>query len=190
MSSAFDNAVTEVTGGPEAVSKIAEVQTRPTKVEEEDDDEYDVVADPKAPVPTDAAPAWAKVPSDFALPVGKQIFFVKFKAEWTDYPSKGDRYAIMWNLSDADEKLALKRTRGDSARMLAELTKQMIRVVDGERVDWSRGAHANIERWWDDIGGKCRQLVQSAYHKSHHLNDTEQADFFLNCFAVKTAVAG
>jgi len=142
------------------------------------------------PVNEHEIPEWAKVPATLKMPVGRQVQFLRFKAEWTDTRAKGDRQCIVWNLTDADEKIALKRAKGDGSRALAELSKQTIRAIDGVKVDWTRGDMSNVNKWWDEIGAGCRQLVQSIYHKNHNLSLEEQADFFANCVAVRTVAAG
>ena len=157
-------------------------------------------ADPlaaKADDPPDpnVIPDWVEFPQGFKIPPHKQVAFLKFRAKWTERPDKGDRWCMLWSLSDAEEKLAIKRTRGEHARTLAEFSKQMIRLIDGKRVDWSGSAdmqatHMNIDRFWDDIGGKCRSLIQNYYVKTHSLDMAEQADFFVNCLHVRTATVG
>lgn len=155
------------------------------------DEADDAEAPPEAPpVNEHEIPPWAKVPATLKMPVGRQVQFLKFKAEWTDTPTKGERQCIVWNLTDADEKLALKRARGDGSRALAELAKQTIRAIDGVKTDWTRGDLSNVNKWWDEIGAGCRQLVQAIYHKNHNLSLEDQADFFANCVAVRTVAAG
>lgn len=143
------------------------------------------------PPDPDALPEWAKVPSGLALPPGKQIGFMMFKAEWTDRPHGGDRVIVMWGLTVADERLARAATRGDSTRSYEELAKRMIRSVDGHRADWTgKQGPGSINRFWDEVGPKCRPLIINAYLKTHSLGAEETADFFLNCCAYRSAVAG
>lgn len=152
----------------------------------------DVVDEEAEPTPENEheIPEWALVPSNLTLPVGRQVSFVRFRAAWTDTISKGDRQCILWNLTDADEKIALKRARGDGSRALAELAKQMIRAIDGVKVDWTKGELSPVNKWWNEIGAGCRQLVQAIYHKNHNLSAEDQADFFANCVATRTVAAG
>jgi len=135
---------------------------------------------------TDAIPAWAKIPVGLVMPDGWQVHFILLRASWTNKPSLGDRSVILWNLTEADEKLAAKRARGDANRIIDEMSKQMIRVIDGGRTDWSRGAGSNVERFWDEIGGKCRHILRSYYLKTHTMEVKDMADFFDNCVAVRT----
>lgn len=145
-----------------------------------------------APGDPNGIPDWVILPPNLKIPPGRQVGFMRFRASWTDTPNKGDRQLILWPLSDADEKLALKRTHGDSLRTIGEMAKQMIRAVDGTNADWSSGKFSvgSVEQFWNDIGARCRQQVQSYFLKTHALDDEERADFFLNCLAVRTSVAG
>lgn len=139
------------------------------------------------PEPEGDIPSWVKLPPNFKTKPGRTLYFVRFRAEWTDAAHKGERQCILWNLTDTDEKFAYKRMRGDAARVLDELTKGMIRVVDGEFVDWSRGHSSNVERFWAEIGSKCRKQLNAIYSKSHSLTDKERADFFGNCLVVASS---
>lgn len=137
-------------------------------------------------------PSWASLPPDdsgkpFAFPPDMpDICFMLFKGAWTRKPSKGDRWCVLWPLTDNEEKLASKRVQ-DSKRTIAEMSKQMIRVIDGERADWGNGS---VDRFWNDIGPKCRLLIQNYYMKTHSLDVVETADFFANCMRVVSATAG
>jgi hypothetical protein len=118
------------------------------------------------------------------MPPGRQVFFVRLRAGWTDRPDKGDRQCILWSLTEADEKIALRRTRGDVLRASDELAKQMVRAIDGQVVNWTSVSPVTF---WDEIGGRCRQLLKSHYAKTHVLGAEETADFFANCIAARTA---
>ena len=138
----------------------------------------------------DAIPEWVVFPEGFKIPPGKQLAFIRFRANWTDTPDKGDRHCIIWSLSDADSKLALKRVAGEASRTLSELAKASIRAIDGAKADWSgRPGRGNVERFWDEIGEKCRQQLQNFYIKTHSLTAEEQADFFTSCMHVRSSVA-
>lgn len=137
-----------------------------------------------------ALPAWLALPPDLKIPPDKQIGFMLFRSQWTDRPSKGDRQCLMWPLSDADEKFALKRTRGDMSRGISELAKQMIRAVDGKKIDWAKNSGKDLENFWDEIGAKCRQQIQNYYLKTHALTKDDQLDFFVNCLVVRTSKVG
>jgi hypothetical protein len=134
-----------------------------------------------------AVPSWANIPSGFDPPKGVQVIFMKFKAEWTSNPNKGERQAIAWPITVQDERNALARSKGDVLRSIDELSKQMCRYIDGHQADWT-GADPNtsIDQWWNEIGPKCRNLVHRVYTQTHNLNDEEHADFFENCLAVRT----
>lgn len=137
-----------------------------------------------------AVPEWIKIPPSLKIPEGKEVQFVRFLAKWTDKPHLGERQCILWSLSSADEKLAMKRTRGDSMAALQEATKQSIRVIDGAKADWTgRFGLGNVDTFWNDIGPKCRNALAAIYHKTHHLEALEQLHFFTNCFVARR-VAG
>ena len=134
------------------------------------------------------APAWAKIPSDLKFPRGRQVAFLRFRQEWTDTPASGERQCIVWSLTDADEKMALSRAMGDAARAASELTKQMLRSVDGFVADWSGApSPANIDTWWRDIGARCRQMLIRIYTQLHVLSEDERKDFFENCIELRSA---
>jgi hypothetical protein len=144
--------------------------------------------DDPEPHPTNEPPDWANLAPGMKLPDGWQIWFLRFRAAHTNTPIKGDRTCILWNLSEADEKHAAKRSRGDPMRVIEEMTKQTIRVVDGCKADWS-GAKGpgSVDVFWTEIGGKCRHQLKSLYLKNHTMSAEENADFFGECCAVRTA---
>lgn len=135
---------------------------------------------------SESVPSWVQLPPDLKLPEGWVIYFMRFRAKWTNVPRKGERQCILWNLTEADEKRAAQRTRSDSMRLVSELAKQMIRAVDGTKADWSAGQLANVQKFWDEVGGRCRHVLQSHYLKTHTLNEEEMADFFEHCVAART----
>ncbi len=136
-------------------------------------------------------PEWFTAPPGLKMPAGRVVAFMRFKAEWTDTPNKGDRVCLLWPLTSRDETFALKRTRGDSQRTLNEMAKQMIRVIDGHLVDWSMtkggsGGVPGVEIFWNDIGAKCRQQVINYYLRTHSMSNEEAADFFGQCLHIRT----
>jgi hypothetical protein len=135
------------------------------------------------------APAWAVIPDGLKVPQGWQLWFVQFRAKLTSTPGKGDRHCVLWNLSEADEKLAAKRAKGDPMRIIDECAKQMIRAVDGAIADWSGNwaSPGSIDTFWREIGGKARHKLKELYLKNHTMTTEETADFFENCVAVRTA---
>lgn len=136
----------------------------------------------------EGSPEWCPLPEPFAPPRGRQLIFLRFRAAWTDSPSDGDRTCVLWNLTEADEKLAIRRTRGDAAQTLNELVKQSIRVVDGHLADWTgREGPGSVSRFWRDIGARCRAKVREQYVGAHTMGVEESADFFTNCVAVRTS---
>lgn len=172
--------------------------------------------------PTDDMPLWAAphLPEDFRIPPGRQVAFMRFPSAWTDAPDKGvlstyarrvrrgeddyevveteelSRIIVCWPISDLEERLAMQRTRGEPGRSYDELTKQMIRAVDGRRADWS-GTWAkkpdqliDVKTVWSELGAKCRQPLLGLYRQLHQLSTEQSADFFLHCLVVTSAVAG
>lgn len=149
----------------------------------EDLDDEDDEVEPAKPLPD-----WATLPEGLVVPQGWQVWVVRFRAQLTNTPGKGDRKAILWNLSESDEKHAAKRARGDGMRVIDECAKQMIRAVDGVRADWSGASGpGSITTFWSEIGGKCRHQIKSLYLKTHTMTPQENADFFEHCVAVRTA---
>ena len=204
----------------EQEEKPAPRKRQPAKqqVEEETGDDL-LEAEANAPQGTpernpDDVPPWIRFPEDqkWQIPPHRQLYFLRFRAKWTDNKPAGDRTVILWSLSDNEEKLAAKRTRGESSRTVVEMAKGMIRAMgtvdpdfpdvsewDGHtrperpmvRADWTGTlGPGNVDRFWNDIGSKCRVLIQNIYMRSHALNAEDTADFFLNCLAVRSAVDG
>lgn len=142
--------------------------------------------------PTDNS--WAVLPEWVRVPPGKQVSFIRFRSHLTERPELGDRVAIVWGLSVADERVAIKRSRGDAARMLPEQSMQMIRSIDGLIPDWSgrpeQGKAYSVTKFFDEIGPKYRQMVENIYIKQHGFTEEERLDFFLHCLVIRTAVAG
>lgn len=133
------------------------------------------------------APPWAKIPKDMKFPRGIQVLFIRIRAELTMYPSKGDRQVILWALTDADEKLAIGRSMANAARAGVEMAKQMIRAIDGERINWTGNPNepgADIDTFWHQIGPKGRNLLQRLFNQLHAMNEDELVDFFENCIGV------
>jgi len=142
----------------------------------------------------DAVPPWAQIPdpaSGFRFPKGKRVFFARLKEEWLDPTGKGDRVVVCWTLTDAEENMAVKRAMGDSNRTYKEMAKQMIRAVDGHKVDWSgKVPEGNVARFWEEIGPVGRLMLVNVYHRTHSPQQGVVLDFFINCFVSMSAVAG
>ena len=138
-----------------------------------------------------AFPPWADIPGDLNIPSGAQVCAFRFMPNWTAYPSKGARQCLMWPLTDNDERVALVRCRDNPnpAHAANELAKQMIRAVDGVKVNWAakRGQPGNIDDFWREIGPKCRNTIVRYYNRSHAMDVAETAYFLEHCVAVRTA---
>lgn len=133
-------------------------------------------------------PEWFNVPVNWRLPKGgKQVYFHKFLSEWTDIPEKGERQCAIWSNTVGDERFASVNARGKGdERNLEENTKRMIRVVDGEVADWT-GRTANVEKFWNEIGPKCRSILKQKYLMLHVMSPMEKMLFFTECSAVLTS---
>lgn len=130
-------------------------------------------------------PSWAIVPEGQSRPVRTIVACMQFEAGWTKDPSLGDRHCVCWPLSDGDEKLAQQRAMGDSNRYINELAKQMVRWIDGEVADFAGGTgRNNIDRFWDEIGPKCRTLMTQMWTQLNALTMQERVTFFEKHFAL------
>lgn len=133
-------------------------------------------------------PEWVKCPPGMKFPRGKQVIFLRFRAQLTDTPNKGERQAILWSNNLGDSKLAYIRADKDPNRLSEFLAKQMIRVIDGQRVSLSGELNsANLDIWWDEIGPKSRGIIDKLYMQLHFASRDESVDFFENCVAVRVA---
>jgi hypothetical protein len=134
----------------------------------------------------------AAVPDGMEMPKGWTVFIIRFRAEMTNTPGKGDRTCVVWNLSEMDEKLAARRAQGNGLRLIEEMAKGMIRAFDGKKVRWldpkdKEAKGHDVGQFWTEIGGKCRHQLKSLYLKNHTMTETENTDFFVNCIAPRTA---
>lgn len=130
------------------------------------------------------APPWADIPPTLIIPRGVEVAFMKFALR---DPPGAELQIILWELGVRDERMARARTQGDQGtRLLDEMTKQMIRVIDGEVVGW--GNPLVVEAAWERIGPKYRNVLNAWYMKAHHLEDEERVDFFQHSVVAKRAV--
>jgi hypothetical protein len=163
---------------PEEQAALGEPVTPVVEGDEQEDAEGVETGD------NDTIPEWAVVPSGLIIPRGKQIYFIRIPAEWTDRQAEGDRQCIAWNLTVADEDIALKRTRGEQTRVVRECTMMMVRAIDGHKVDWVNiTGPGNVRKWFDAIGPRGRLLVQNVYARTHSIDDAMASRFFVDCFA-------
>jgi hypothetical protein len=181
----FDEAVSDL-----MTPKVpaAEVGDDGPTIEEVDLDAAVASEGDEAEVGEKQLPEWARdaIPSDLKIPDGKQVFVLRFFADWCDVPKEGDHTVVIWNLTEADEKLAVKRVT-DGKRVLDEMAKQMIRAIDGRRVDWrTAGAKNNPMAFYARVGGKARQALKVFYAKRHTLNSVETTVFLAACVVAAT----
>lgn len=80
----------------------------------------------------------------------------------------------MVTLSADEELQAFKRSKNDTAKMAAELTKTSIVEVNGKPVGLADGS---VDAFWSDLDPKVRQLVLTAYSELHSPKDEEAASF-------------
>ncbi len=139
--------------------------------------------------PGDLPPGFV-LPADYKIPKGRQVVFLTFKGSITQRPDKGDRRAIVWALSDMDERLCHERCMGDGTRLPSEQAKGMIRLIDGHRISWAGllDEPGNVEQFWEDIGPQYRHTMRILFQKLHYFRAEEQNDFFENCVQVRTVV--
>ena len=140
----------------------------------------------RLPDPVNKIPEWmrGKIPEGIVAPRGIEKQFVRIRSSWTYAPHKGDRILIVWPLSEGDEKLAYMRCANEQNRAIWELSKQMIRAIDGQVADWSGvPGPANVDTLWREIGMKGRGLLMRLYTQFHSRDAQESADFFGNCIA-------
>lgn len=142
------------------------------------------------------APPWVLIPPGMKFPRGRQVLFLKFRSSWTDAPWKGDelpglegkwRQCICWGISVGDKKLALGRAQSDPNRIADELTKQMIRAVDGKQVKWDGLPEGSLDEWWTEVGERVRLLINKIFLQLHTMKREELQDFFENCIAVRSS---
>lgn len=139
-------------------------------------------------------PDWVVFPNDghFKIPQGEDLLILRFRAQWVKGGArhKGDRVCIMWAISAAEEKVAIMRARGEQGLVLRELAKQAVRSVDAHTADWTgTRPGGNVDRFFDEIGPKCRPIVVTCYNKLHSMSSEDLVDFFNECFVSRNAVA-
>ncbi len=134
------------------------------------------------------APIWwpkGMTPKTLRFPKGHDVVFMRIRGQWTSAKHKGDRYVILWEVSDGDEKLAYGRGMGDPNRAGSEVAKQMIRAIDGAEVTWDGlPGPGNADQFWSEVGAKGRNQLIRMHTQLHIMDRSEQTDFFENCVAV------
>lgn len=170
-------------------------------------------------------PEWARglVPEDLPIPAGIKLTFMRMRSSLTRRPEIGvpttwlvrnpnrrddgdpkfveevhiSRVVIMWELSVAEERLAIKRAI-DDADVTSSLAKAFVRAVDGKIADTSgtwahrdkRESMISTDAAWDQFGPKLRAMILNAYRQAHTLSSQEMADFFMQGHAVVSSRAG
>ena len=148
----------------------------------------------------------AEWPKGCGFPRGVKVYFARLPVAWMRRKDGGAesvmslngeeprphlvRQVIFWELDIGDTRLAFRRAQGDVNQASEELARQMIRAVDGRPVVTGNPLHPDsIERFWQDIGPRCRSMMQRLYSMLHHLGEREATDFFASCLAVRTAAS-
>lgn len=164
----------------------------------------------RIPKPMRAAmPAWVRKPNGLAVPLGRTVVNLRFPSAWTDNPLKGLplpvedeegiriagegglwRQCMLWPLTDTEENAGIQRAMSDANRLPRELSKQMIRAIDGHEANWLADYEdpGSVDAFWVEIGAKCRAQIVKVYHALHVLGQKEQQDFFESCVAVRIGV--
>lgn len=129
------------------------------------------------------APDWALIPPNMQIPSGVEVSFMRIPLK-----GGGDVQLMTWELGVRDERMGRARADagGAGARLVEEMAKQMIRAVDGKPISW--GDPLEVERVWDKIGAKYRNLLSAYYLKLHQLDDEERLDFFENRVVARRSV--
>lgn len=149
---------------------------------------YNDAGEPEEP---NAIPPWVVFPPDFKVPAGKIVYFIRLRSSWTDTPKLGDRIVIAWSITDGEEDMALSRCNGKGYRVITESTKQMIRCIDGKRAAFPGARDPKYEvydvnRFYREIGSKCRSLLETIFRQMHTLNNDELVDFFQSCMVTRS----
>lgn len=187
----------------------------------EDTSVIPLMQEDEAPLPAETpdetpVPEWVKpfLPSELVIPQGVQVAFLRFPSRLTAAPGKGvpslyaevdpkdpskevlierlSRVVVVWTITLSEERLGTKAAR--TSALTDELSKRMIRAVDGRIVDWTgnkgkeEGYVYTSDPIWQELGPKCRIVVRNLYNKFHSMNDDEATNFFLNCLVVKSSV--
>lgn len=152
------------------------------------------VEDTKFEFKNNTVPEWAKIPataadgSPFRFPKGRKVFFLRFRANLTSVPGRGERQAILWEMSPGDLEFARTRSQGDRMKMVDQMTLQCIRAIDGLAVDWATGGAVNNPvQFWAEVGQGYRTLIQTLASQVNMLNAAETRDFLENCTALVIA---
>ena len=127
------------------------------------------------------APAWANLPPGLIIPRDVEVSFLQVPLR-----SGSEMVLVRWELGVRDERFARARAMGDGMRIVEEMAKQMIRVVDDAIVTWTNPVF--MEKVWDQIGGKYRNVLVAYYMKLHNLDDEERVDFFTKRVVARRAV--
>jgi hypothetical protein len=171
----------------EAAMLEGEAKTEPNRIAADDDGEDEEEDDEPNDEPQHDVPDWAILPEGVKLPpVGTTIVFMRFEPSWLMDPNGPELQCVLWPLTEAEELMAYKRSRGDQQRSVIELAKQCVKIADGQKADWTKGKTSNVEKFWAKLGPKARHMVRNYYAKTHIVTAVESLDFFSKHFAAVT----
>jgi hypothetical protein len=132
-------------------------------------------------------PDWAEVPESLQIPPGRTITFVRFKPDVMLNKTSPGHTLILWPLTVREEKIAIKRARGEVGEMMDELTKICVRCVDGKPVQPAMAAQV-LGKLWDEIGLKCVSQLRNWYQRNHTMDQEQIVDFYGSCIVVRSSV--
>jgi hypothetical protein len=148
-----------------------------------------------APTPEERAalgvPDWFRWPQGYEIPEdrrGTPATFIRLPTWLTNRPSLGERQCMLLILTPAESTLARARVPNkDRYQTVAELSKQMIRVVDGHVAEFFRAnVPGDVHRFWKEIGPKAQDAIENVYVKMHAMNEEERTNFLASCIETRT----
>lgn len=95
----------------------------------------------------------------------------------------GIKEITMVELTSHEEILATKRSQQDPIRLAQELARESFRYADGQELST---ANETSDVAWGKLGPKGRQLVMTAYARTHAPKNEELSDF-LDSLEIKVA---
>lgn len=137
-----------------------------------------------------ALPSWVVIPDGLRMPPpGRRLVAIKFEPDITERQDLGDRWCLCWSLSLQEERAATTRMRGDPTRFTYEMSKQMLRVIDGRPVDWSGAIDGkygvNPDLFMDQIGFIGREMIAMTFQRLHNLTPERRLDFHARCMVFR-----
>lgn len=137
-----------------------------------------------------ALPDWVVIPPEVKMPPpGRRLVAIKFEPDITERADLGDRWCLCWSLSLNEERAATARMKGDPARFHFEMSKAMLKVIDGRPVDWSgaiNGVHGvNPDVFMEQIGFIGREILAMTFQRLHNMSAERRLDFHARCMVYR-----